>query len=288
MKILAIHSQEPDYLYFMMCLGLQRLGVQVICQPLYKARFPFTSYTGELAEESPPEHDSEFDVCIFGYDVGEKVTPLDNSILRVLIDGRDSPYLLDDQIKVLQPDLIFKREYLYHRIYPSNCFPLPFASLFPVVDPLTERPVDVVFLANDNHPRRWRIHRILTQLGVHYVGAVSRNLPSWDEYMGLLARAKIGITVRGFGYDTIRFWECLASGCLLLAEETLQVVPNEFVDGKHLSYFDENTLPWLVGHYLYHEEKRQAIAKTGQQHLLNNHTVEARAQYMFDVIGKYR
>ena len=288
MKILAVHTPEPDYLYFMVCLGLQRLGVQVVYRPPYKAKFPFSSYTGELTEESSSGYDSGFDVCIFGYDMEEEVTSLDSSILRVLVDGEDSPSFTDEQIRGLQLDLIFKREYLYHRIYPSNCFPLPFASPFPAVDPLTERPVDVVFLANDNHPRRWRIHRILTQLDIHYVGAVSHNLPVWDEYMGLLARAKIGITVRGFGYDTVRFWECLASGCLVLAEETLQVVPNEFIDGKHLFYFDENTLPWLVGHCLYHEEKRQTIAKAGQQHLLNNHTVEARAQYMLDVIEKYR
>lgn len=39
-----------------------------------------------------------------------------------------------------------------------------------------------------------------------------------DEYYNLLARAKVGVSVGGGGFDTARFWEILANNCLLLTE----------------------------------------------------------------------
>ncbi len=39
-----------------------------------------------------------------------------------------------------------------------------------------------------------------------------------DRFYNLLSRTKVGISVSGGGYDTARFWEILASGCILLTE----------------------------------------------------------------------
>ncbi|MEI6296930.1 MAG: hypothetical protein WCO84_04780 [bacterium] len=40
-----------------------------------------------------------------------------------------------------------------------------------------------------------------------------------DEFYKKLARSKVGISVGGGGYDTLRFWEILGNNCLLLTEK---------------------------------------------------------------------
>jgi|GEM_PF-592033 len=39
-----------------------------------------------------------------------------------------------------------------------------------------------------------------------------------DEFYDLLSRAKVGISIGGGGFDTVRFWETLANNCLLITE----------------------------------------------------------------------
>ncbi len=39
-----------------------------------------------------------------------------------------------------------------------------------------------------------------------------------EEFLGTLARSKVGVSVGGGGYDTARFWEILGNNCLLLTE----------------------------------------------------------------------
>lgn len=53
-----------------------------------------------------------------------------------------------------------------------------------------------------------------------------------DEYYNLLARAKVGISVGGGGFDTARFWEILANNCLLLTEN-IDIYQS---DSKELQY----------------------------------------------------
>jgi anaerobic ribonucleoside-triphosphate reductase len=48
----------------------------------------------------------------------------------------------------------------------------------------------------------------------------------------LLARAKVGISVGGGGFDTARFWEILANNCLLLTE-SIDIYQS---DSKELNY----------------------------------------------------
>lgn len=48
-----------------------------------------------------------------------------------------------------------------------------------------------------------------------------------DEFYKLLARAKVGISISGGGYDTARFWETLANNCLLLTERIDILEPDD-------------------------------------------------------------
>jgi hypothetical protein len=40
-----------------------------------------------------------------------------------------------------------------------------------------------------------------------------------DEFFNLLARAKVGVSIGGGGFDTARFWEILGNNCMLLTEK---------------------------------------------------------------------
>lgn len=55
---------------------------------------------------------------------------------------------------------------------------------------------------------------------------------SRDEFYAILARAKVGVSVGGGGYDTARFWEILGNDCILLTE-TIDVFPER---SKELAY----------------------------------------------------
>lgn len=45
-----------------------------------------------------------------------------------------------------------------------------------------------------------------------------RNWRSQEKFHDILARTKVGISIGGGGYDTLRFWEILANNCVLLTE----------------------------------------------------------------------
>jgi hypothetical protein len=45
-----------------------------------------------------------------------------------------------------------------------------------------------------------------------------RNTKSQRKFHDILGRAKVGISIGGGGYDTLRFWEIMANNCVLLTE----------------------------------------------------------------------
>ncbi len=47
---------------------------------------------------------------------------------------------------------------------------------------------------------------------------ITKKTKTQDEFYELLARAKVGVSVGGGGYDTARFWEILGNNCLLMTE----------------------------------------------------------------------
>jgi hypothetical protein len=53
-----------------------------------------------------------------------------------------------------------------------------------------------------------------------------------DEFYDLLSRAKVGISIGGGGFDTVRFWETLANNCILITERVDIFQP----DGGELDY----------------------------------------------------
>lgn len=198
--------------------------------------------------------------------------------------------------------------------------PLPLAvalDTLPVI-PIVPRDVDVSYAARISHPKRRqaveilrRAHGIGFQGGVYAeaedrqskilsglsrllikltgdppVTAVQRGTKlSQAEYYGLLGRSKMALSIRGGGFDTLRYWEVVASGALLLSEQPDIEIPNNFVHGQQALFFrpDLSDLVDLVRTYASDARACAAMASEGRKHLLQYHTCERRAEQLLAV-----
>jgi Glycosyl transferases group 1 len=197
--------------------------------------------------------------------------------------------------------------------------PLPFsvtgASLSPVRD--VRRDIDISFVGRASHHKRVRAVRLLKEAtdlrfeGGVYVNSTDRSskvAESWvgamaakligdppargsiqkispEEYRALLHRSKMALSVRGGGFDTVRYWEIPASGALLVSERPDIVIPHNFEHGVHAIFCrpDLQDLPGWVRQLRDDEPERQRMAEAAHRHLLAFHTSEHRATYLLDL-----
>lgn len=110
---------------------------------------------------------------------------------------------------------------------------------------------------------------------------------SYQEHFRLLQRSKLGLSMRGSGFDTVRYWEIPALKTLLISERPSIYIPNNFEHGKHAIFCkpDLSDLVDLVKEYARDHEARNRLAESGYAHLLKYHTCEKRAS-QFLVICK--
>ena len=105
----------------------------------------------------------------------------------------------------------------------------------------------------------------------------------WRSYIGTLARSRIGISVRGLGFDTFRYWEVPAAGALLLAETPRTVIPGNFVDGREAAFASVDRLIERVPELL--ERGTEPVASAGHARLQEAHTSVNRARAVLDALG---
>lgn len=198
--------------------------------------------------------------------------------------------------------------------------PLPLAvalETLPTI-PIVQRDVDVSYVGRISHPKRRQAVEMLRHAsGIRFQGGVYaevddrqskllRGFPrvlmklkgdpvvtadqrgtklSPSEYYALLGRSKMALSVRGGGFDTLRYWEIVASGTLLLSEQPDIQIPNNFVHGKHALFFrpDLSDLVDLVRTYAGDAQACAAMAAEGYTHLLQYHTCERRAEQLLDI-----
>jgi hypothetical protein len=242
-----------------------------------------------------------------------RVLELRGATPTAFVDGEDHPYIRAIASHV---DVYFKRETLrrsillrarmparrvYHRRrYPRlwtdplrreigvatarsrAVVPLPFGLVDTGFEPSGERDVDVAFLASPTSPERAHVAAELRELerdGAVVQSATAASLP-WHDYIEVLARSRIAVSVRGLGYDTYRYWEIPYAGALLLAESPRTVIPGNFVDGREAVFASVGKLAERARELLNGDTK--AIADAGRQKLLAQHTSVHRAQTVLE------
>jgi len=100
-----------------------------------------------------------------------------------------------------------------------------------------------------------------------------------DEFKLALADSRIGLDFFGLGFDTVRYWELPAHGCLLLAERRPIRIPHDYEDGTSAVFFDD--LPDLLEKLAYYDARPDRVAEiaaAGHEHFKRFHTNTARAE----------
>jgi spore maturation protein CgeB len=93
---------------------------------------------------------------------------------------------------------------------------------------------------------------------------------SYDEYFNLLRRSKFALSIAGSGFDTLRYWEIVASKVLLISEKPFIFIPHNFEHKKHALFCrsDFRDVPDLVKAYSRDDAAREQIVEAAYQHLL--------------------
>jgi hypothetical protein len=110
-----------------------------------------------------------------------------------------------------------------------------------------------------------------------------------ETYYREIAASKIAVALRGGGRTaSLRYFEIVAMGTMLLSDRPETLIPNDFVDRRHAVYCkpDLSDLAVLIRRYLQEDAERKAIVAEGRAHLLKYHTCERRAEYFLDVCAK--
>jgi hypothetical protein len=197
-----------------------------------------------------------------------------------IVDQSDSPSdrrtHMADHIGAPHDVPYFKREMLQCADYGPNAYPLPFAYPASRLPSITHEKTQPIFWAGHRKfgLRRLYLEHIETRLGQTF----GLQLPQ-EAYADQIANARIGLSFFGFGYDTVRYWELPAHGCMLLSERVPICIPNNFVHGETAVFFDDlQELEQHLAYYLERPDEVAQIAKAGRAHLKQHHTGAARAK----------
>ena len=174
----------------------------------------------------------------------------------------------------------FKREYLKGRSYPSKVKPLPFAAIpEQVVDGL-EITRKAFYSGHATHPFRGEIDAVLRDLG--FPAAPHQEKTAYNK---CLMQSLVGVSVRGNGWDTYRFWEIPYFGACLLAQRPGIVIPQEFVDGHEALYYD-NVMAFKakLKALLDNPDKAVKIGEAGRKASLERHLSVHRAKSVLEEI----
>lgn len=203
------------------------------------------------------------DLPIVAYDPWDDGSATQDSATRYLGNRRIHSY--------------FKREMLACLDYGPNAHPLPFGYPDRHVphEVSLDRSVDLFWAGKRLFGTRALYLDRLSEL----LGRPLDRQMSQDEYRTQIGHARVGLSLFGFGFDTVRYWELAAHGTMLLAERPLIRIPHNFVEGESAVFFDD--LPELerkLAHYLSHSDDAARIAAAGRAHFLRYHTTSARAR----------
>ncbi len=197
-----------------------------------------------------------------------------------LVDQSDSPVnhreAMAAHVGASSDAPYFKREMLQAVDYGPNAFPLPFAYPSGRLKPMEPDRGIPLFWAGH---RQFGLRRLYLEHIESLLGRPLDQQLTQADYAEQLANARIGLNFFGFGYDTVRYWELPAHGCMLLSERLPIRVPNNFVLGESAVFFDDlEELERRLVYYLERPEESAHIAQAGRVHLEQHHTGVARAK----------
>lgn len=183
----------------------------------------------------------------------------------------------------------------YRGMRHAICAPLPLKRRilpmpFGVIDvgysaPPAEKEHDIAFIGTLSSPRRREVLATLEEWNkkrnLRLLVKITRRI-SWHEYLDTLSRTRVCLNVRGAGIDTYRYWEIPYTGSLLLSEQPLIEIPNNFEDGKHAAFFHLPQLKTTLDRLFDQPNEIPRMAAAGTEHLLRHHTTVSRARNLLE------
>ncbi len=222
---------------------------------------------------------------------------LDVEVLRRVLDGTYKGKGAIDKDMLARCLLYMRRE----KPYVKGVVPLPFGIESLYTRAWTARPpkdIDFVCIfGQEEYPpfRRYvreELERFCKKEG--FV-CVTDKMPR-SEFYRTLARAKVGVSVGGGGFDTLRFWEILGANAVLMTE-TIDIFPkyDTSLDFERIwqfnNLFDFSYELERVGAFLKEEYTKVFQTKAWQDEydtILATHGSIARAQTVLNEIAKRR
>ncbi len=318
MKVLFIGSKSYDYMQDIVYSGLVKvLGIRNVIEYRWNKKYhlPLKQYPKNLGYfsnsiiSSIHINKTTYDLVVLAAtkpDSFKHYIQMASKIPKktpvVWIDGGDraeiggdlarlgEPMLLNKAQAIRDFDIIFKREMKLSMVYDKNVVPLTFGfnlTRIPKNLPKTKK-YDVAFWAGESHPIRTKaLNKLQHQFDCDTNGTTKGvDLENFSRtgtfYLEELAACKINLSLRGGGFDTLRYWEIPAVGSLLISEPADIIIENNFIDKKHAVFCDPSVddLLNLCQYYLKNYSKREKIVKNGNQHLLKYHTDIVRANFL--------
>ncbi|KKW13275.1 MAG: hypothetical protein UY48_C0003G0097 [Candidatus Gottesmanbacteria bacterium GW2011_GWB1_49_7] len=185
--------------------------------------------------------------------------------------------------------VFIKEAHSYKQWGTIPILPLPFScgwgDLCAPGDPTDPNRSGAYFQCSPTHPKRGIVVEALAKIPECSIAGTHGGSPK--QYCDNLQRALLGISVRGFGMDTLRNWEIPFFGAVLVTDTTIKVPYDDFVSGEDC--FRWQTVEQLVAlvKNLLAKPKQELlqVAKAGQVKLLRSHTHTKRARYVLKEMG---
>jgi len=200
--------------------------------------------------------------------------------LRVaMIDGEDDTVIRSEYQR--EGRLYFKREFLRDRHYPGSIKPLPFGAIPETVPEVPARSNPVFFKFNDSDRMRGKIARVLASMGF----PTSDVQLSKEEYNRELVGSLVGVSIRGVGWDTYRYWETAYFGCAPLYQRGNIVIPEDFAEEVEAVYFETpEDFRSKLANLLSDRESTERIGMRARKACMERHLSTHRAQYVLSAL----
>ena len=145
---------------------------------------------------------------------------------------------------------------------------------------------DIVFVGNTSQHRLKR-NNLLNLLKKYFSVTVVQNISS-SQMLTVFSQAKIVLNENLFSGLTLRVFQGLASGALVLTEEGGVGVEDYFRDREHLVCYNPNNIISLFDNILANYDSYAHIADNGQSACRQYHTSAARAHTLLTAIDRKR
>lgn len=176
----------------------------------------------------------------------------------------------------------FKREYLHERRYPPKVFPLPMAAIPEPLPAPAERTTPAFYMGRDNSQIREELREALHSMGF----PTCRDSFSKARYNEALSQSIAGVSAKGVGWDTYRYWEVPYFSTVLVSQRLQLVIPEDFIEDREALFFSsagemKAKLAWLLSE----PGRAKDLADAGHRASMERHLSKHRAHTVLLNLG---